>query len=687
MGLSPGAVRERLRAASVALAREDGSAAPLALGLDASPLGLSGLPPWIVLSAGIPAKTTQVPALLAFAATEPFIPLARAALCSAARLAAGPVEREGVRAALAAHPVPGRTQPRALIAYALAEARVAPAEAGRARLVALAAVLPDAPARCADLFDDGDRDAFDAAVRSAPAEVRMARARALAGRDPKAASALLRSLDRDLPAASRAGAADAWLLAGSPRDARRLLALALSAPKDEAERLHLSALSWLVATRLALAPEPPRKGRTRRAPVVRLAHPPAQLSEKEKAAALEHLAALDTLLGRPLSEEDRRRLLEGGIRLAWKAARADDARRLLTPLLNLDPAADAGASEWFAEAWARYSGGDFAGAARLLDEQITAYRGAFVRRRATYWSARAHEKSGDVNTAKALYAGLVPGTVPDLYARWAAAALGVTLPAAPPAVASHDPDDLADVPDAPSRELLRCGFSGLAEDAAEGEGSLDPLFAGRAASANGDHRRAAAILKRRYPELGTPEEGAVPAEARSAYYPLAQADRIAEAARAAGLPASLLFGLIRQESVFTEDARSRSGALGLMQVMPTTGRLLFRKENGKGRPDLKDPDANLRLGARYLRQLIDAFSGDTAAALAAYNAGPGRVRAWKKASNLAPEDEFLESIPFGETRSYVKRVLFFQSVYSSLYGLPLDEAPPVAALPAAEPKT
>ena len=550
--------------------------------------------------------------------------------------------------------------------------------------MALAAIWPDAPARYADLFDEGDRAAFDAAARSAPAGVRLARARALVGRDSVAASALLRSLDRDLPAGSRAAAADTWLLAGSPRDAKRLLALARAAAKDEAETLHLSTLSWLVETRLALMPEPPRKRRTRHAPAAPPARPPARLSGKEKAAAVDHLTALDALLERRLSEEDRRRLLEGGIRLAWKAERADDAHRLLTPLLNLDPAADAGAAEWFAEAWEHYSGGDFAGAARLLDEQITAYRGAFVRRRATYWSGRAHEKAGDASTAKALYAGLLPGTVPDLYARWAAAALGVTLPAAPPAIA-NEPDDFPDVPDAPSRELLRCGFPGLAEDAAESEGSLDPLFAGRAASANGDHRRAAAILKRRYPELGTPDEGAVPAEARTAFYPLAQADRIAEAARAAGVPASLLFGLIRQESVFTEDARSRSGALGLMQVMPATGRLLYRKENGKGRPDLTDPGANLRLGARYLKQLIDAFSGDTAAALAAYNAGPGHVRAWKKASNLAPEDEFLESIPFGETRSYVKRVLFFQSVYSSLYGLPLDEAPPVAALPAAEP--
>jgi soluble lytic murein transglycosylase len=123
-----------------------------------------------------------------------------------------------------------------------------------------------------------------------------------------------------------------------------------------------------------------------------------------------------------------------------------------------------------------------------------------------------------------------------------------------------------------------------------------------------------------------------------------------------------------------------------MQVMPSTGRLLYRKENGKGRPDLNDPGANLRLGARYLRQLLDAFPGDTVAALAAYNAGPGRVRAWKKASGLAPEDEFLESIPFGETRLYVNHVLFYQGSYAALYGFPLEGAPPVASPPTAEPR-
>ena len=681
------ALRTRLLAASLALARGDGSAAALVAGLDASPLGLPSLPAWIELSAGAGARAKRVPALLAFAAGEPSATFARAALARAARLAATPEERDAVRAALAARPAPERPQPRALIAQALAESRVASGGEARGRftpLARLAAIFPDSPTRAADLFDEDDQDAFAAAIRQSSVEIRVARARSIAGRDSKEASALLRSLGPDVPGHSRAEAADAWLLAGSPRDAKRLLALGPADPSDEAEALHRAALSWLVETRLMGISEPRRARRGRRAPASRPPKPAAPVSEKEKAAAGVRLAALDALIGRPLSDEDRRRLLEGGVRLAWKSARADDARRLLVPLLALDPTTDAGAAEWFAGAWARYTSGDFAGAARLFDEQIPAYRGAFLRRRATYWSARAHEKAGDTSTAKALYAGLVPGIVPDLYGRWAAAALGVTLPAAPPAI-THEKDEAPGEAALPSRELLLCGFPGLAEDEAESEGSLDPLFAGRAASARGDYRRASAVLKRRYPELGTPEEGGVPAEARAAYYPLAHADRIGEAARAAGVPASLLFGLIRQESVFTEDAKSRAGALGLMQVMPSTGRSLYRKENGKGRPDLRDPDANLRLGARYLRQLLDTFPGDTAAALAAYNAGPGRVRAWKKASGLAPEDEFLESIPFSETRLYVKRVLFFQSVYASLYGLPLDAVSPALSLPAAEP--
>ncbi|MGE5715081.1 MAG: hypothetical protein ACM369_00390, partial [Acidobacteriota bacterium] len=204
-------MRERLRAGSAALARGDGSAASLVAGLDASPLGLSGLPPWITLAAGLAPKTTRVSGLLAFAASEPGEPFARAALGMAARLAATPEERASVRAALQGRPQPPPSQVRAFITRALTDARSLEGEAGRERLAALAAVFPDAPARAADLFDDADRDAFDAAVRTAPADVRVKRARALVARDPKAASALLRSLGANPPAASIPAAADAWL--------------------------------------------------------------------------------------------------------------------------------------------------------------------------------------------------------------------------------------------------------------------------------------------------------------------------------------------------------------------------------------------------------------------------------------------------------------------------------------------
>ena len=221
------ALRTRLLAASLALARGDGSAAALVAGLDASPLGLPSLPAWIELSAGAGARAKRVPALLAFAAGEPSATFARAALARAARLAATPEERDAVRAALAARPAPERPQPRALIAQALAESRVASGGEARGRftrLAWLAAIFPDSPTRAADLFDEDDQDAFAAAIRQSSVEIRVARARSIAGRDSKEASALLRSLGPDVPGHSRAEAADAWLLAGSPRDAKRLLA-------------------------------------------------------------------------------------------------------------------------------------------------------------------------------------------------------------------------------------------------------------------------------------------------------------------------------------------------------------------------------------------------------------------------------------------------------------------------------
>jgi soluble lytic murein transglycosylase len=641
--------------------------------LDGTPLGLPGLETWIGLASGIGTGKTTVAALLAFAAAQPGEVLAREALGHAARLAESPLEKRSVRTALEMRPEPDQSHVRAVIARALGLARAAaPQAAGRSLLAALGTAWPDAPERAADLFDERDRAAFDAAMRTAPAAARAARARSIVARDPKQAVALLKSLGASPLAEARVSAAEAWLAAGSPKDARRLLALAPSAGIGDAEALHRDALAWLAEARALVSPR--REAvRSRRGRNSRRAMQP--LTPAQRAAADAQLAELSSLLARPIGEEDRRHLLEAGVRLARRAGRGEEARALLTPLLDIDPANDAGAAEAFRAGFDLYAAGRWAEAARAFEEQAGLYREVAARRRATYWAARSKERLGDMAGARALYANLVPGAAPDLYARWAASALGLSVSATAPA--AHDDASESESPLAPSRELMLCGFPDLAGDAAELEGSLDPVFAARVAAGTGDYRRAAALLKRRFPELGTPEEGAVPAEARRAYYPVAHADLVAAAALRAGVPVSLLFGVIRQESVFTADVRSRAGALGLMQVMPATGRTLYRRENGgKGRPDLRDPGENVRLGALYLRDLLAQFQGDTAAAVAAYNAGPARVRGWKKAAGIAPLDEFLESIPITETRIYVKRVLYFQSAYAALYGLPLEGSAP-----------
>ncbi|MEO8054207.1 MAG: lytic transglycosylase domain-containing protein [Acidobacteriota bacterium] len=582
-----------------------------------------------------------------------------------------------MREALSAQKDPDPRHARAGISRALALARVAPSQnEGRLVLAAAGGAWPDAPERAADIFDETDRKAFDTAMKSAPPGVRAARARAIASRDPKQAAALLKSLGSTPPASVRTAAAEAWLLAGSPKDARRLLALPPPDGLGDAEALHRAAVSWLADARSLVPPSPRAARRSARGKKPAPAKAPPALTPAQRSAAELRLSELAAPLARPLADDDRRRMLETGVRLARRVNRTEQARALLLRLIAIDPTNDAGAAEAFRDTFGLYTAGSWAEAARAFEEQSALWREVGVKRRATYWAARSKERLGDVDGARSLYANLVPGAAPDLYARWAAAALGVAL--AVPATAPL-PNSAAesDTPLSPSREFMSCGFPDLAGDAAELEGTLDPVFAARVAAGTGDHRRAAGLLKRRYPELGTPEEGAVPAEARRAYYPVAHSGIVEREAQRVGLPASLLYGVIRQESVFTADIRSRAGALGLMQIMPATGRSMNRRENGsKGRPDLRDPAENVRLGAAYLRDLLAEFHGDSAAAVAAYNAGPGRVRSWKRAAGRAPMDEFLEGIPITETRVYVKRVLYFQSAYAALYGLPLDTPVP-----------
>ncbi len=166
-------------------------------------------------------------------------------------------------------------------------------------------------------------------------------------------------------------------------------------------------------------------------------------------------------------------------------------------------------------------------------------------------------------------------------------------------------------------------------------------------------------------------------------FPLPHRGLIETHARRNRLDPYLIAGLIRQESEFNPGAVSPARAYGLMQILPSQGRILARRLglSGYRSSRLFQPDYNIRLGTYFLRSLIDKYDGRTEVALAAYNAGPSRVENWLTWGEFQEAAEFIETIPFTETRGYVQAVLRNAEIYRQIYG----RAPP--AVSPTKPKT
>lgn len=126
------------------------------------------------------------------------------------------------------------------------------------------------------------------------------------------------------------------------------------------------------------------------------------------------------------------------------------------------------------------------------------------------------------------------------------------------------------------------------------------------------------------------------------------------------------FAIARRESSFMPDANSGVGARGLMQIMPGTAKQLDRKKVSVS--NLFNAQYNIKLGTKYLKQLSDQYMGNHVLASASYNAGPNRVKQWVKESRGMPIDMWIETIPYKETREYVKSVLAYQQIYQSKIG-------------------
>ena len=148
-------------------------------------------------------------------------------------------------------------------------------------------------------------------------------------------------------------------------------------------------------------------------------------------------------------------------------------------------------------------------------------------------------------------------------------------------------------------------------------------------------------------------------------YPLPWQQQFEKFSTAASIAPTWAYGIARSESLFMRDVRSSAGAVGLMQLMPATGREVAKNISlpYSGIATLTNPESNIRLGTSYLAQMSQQFSGNPVLATAAYNAGPYRVMRWLPQKSSEDARVWIENIPFNETRKYVKRVLAAQAIF------------------------
>ncbi len=150
-------------------------------------------------------------------------------------------------------------------------------------------------------------------------------------------------------------------------------------------------------------------------------------------------------------------------------------------------------------------------------------------------------------------------------------------------------------------------------------------------------------------------------------FPQPYGEAVRESAAESGVSPALLYAVMKAESNFDPAAVSQKGAQGLMQMMPGTGAWCAEKM-GQESANLEDPEENIRLGAYYLGYLLSLYGGDETCAIAAYNAGQGRVDGWLVDARYSPDGKTLSKIPFPETEKYVKKVMLYKRIYERKLG-------------------
>ncbi len=337
-----------------------------------------------------------------------------------------------------------------------------------------------------------------------------------------------------------------------------------------------------------------------------------------------------------------------------------------------------------------------------FEQQIALYPDSAEVPNALYWRARLAEEEGNPAMARAFYQKLsdrfrnyyyaelgrqrlkgLHGAAPNESSPKADAPHYPLLDHVPPLstagkiTATTPPDDNLRV------ERARLLSNGALADMAVRElqaaaskdeegGTWAPPEMARVYQDGGRYDRGIEIMKRATPNYFAVDLPDLPRPYWEALFPKAYWTDLRKYSALNGLDPYLVASLIRQESEFNALALSRANAVGLMQLLPKTGKTVAKqvKLRGYSAPQLFTPAVNLQLGTRYFKDMVDKYNGQFEYALAAYNAGTDRVADWLGQGHYRDPQEFVESIPFTETREYVQAILRNASVYRQLYGTP-----------------
>ena len=339
--------------------------------------------------------------------------------------------------------------------------------------------------------------------------------------------------------------------------------------------------------------------------------------------------------------------------------------------------------------WEAYRRQKFAETIKLFESAAVAFPRADYRPGWIYWSGRARERMGDAPGATARYRLAVIDYGNSYYGRLASRLLASrsgadAVPAARP-VAVPAPAAAAPPTEALMRALMTAGLydDALREvqfaqrawgDSPALQATAAWVRAQQAQELRAEERFAAlrgsiTLMRRAYPQFLAAEGQTLPLDVLRIIFPLDYWDLIEKYSKPMSLDPYLVSALMAQESTFTAEIRSSANARGLMQVMPSTGRMYARRMGIRPftTASLSQPETNVRIGIQHFKDLVDKFGG-IHYALASYNAGEGRVAEWLKEYPDLPADEFIDSIPYSETQNYVKRILGTTEDYRRLYG-------------------